>query len=107
MDDGEDKMDKTFENFWISLRKSLKEPRHIGNWTVNSGYLGKDFFVRAKQEGIYCDPPGVLVEKDAFFEIWERWDRYLSSEISRKELRDLPNYFTKYIISIFHHFMEV
>ena len=99
-------MDKTFEKVWIELQTCLQERRFIRNWTVNRGFFGKDFFAQSQREGIYCDPPGTLVNKDAFHQIWEVWDKYLAQQISRRELCDLPNYYTKYVISIFHQCLE-
>lgn len=99
-------MGQKFEIFWGTLCVALRKPCLIRNWTVNSDYIGQDFQAMAKGESIYCEPPGVRVQKESFREIWQLWDQYLEGEISRKDLRDLPNYHTKYVISIFHHFME-
>lgn len=99
-------MEKSFEKDWHALQNNLRERRHIRNWTVTRGYSGKDFFAQSQRDGIYCDPPGILVNKDAFHQIWEVWDQYLAKQISRRELCDLPNYHTKYVISIFHQYLE-
>jgi hypothetical protein len=99
-------METPFEKVWIALQNSLQERRHIRNWTVTRGYTGKDFFAQAQRESVFCDPPGVMVNKKSFYQIWEVWDQYLAKNISRRALCDLPNYHTKYVISIFHQYLE-
>ena len=96
----------TFEQFWDELESALREIVPIRNWTVDSGFVGQDFNAKASGETIHCAPPGADVSKDDFEVIWQVWEDYLSGDLKRKELRDLPHYNTKYVISILHHFME-
>lgn len=100
-------MNAVFEIFWDKLRASLKENTNIQNWTVYSGFVGENFMAQIVGEKIYCDPPGAEVTKDDCESIWRVWEKYLAGDVKRKELRDLPHYNTKYVISILHHFMEI
>jgi hypothetical protein len=99
-------MDATFEVFWGAVNAALSEATHVRNWTVDRRYTGKDFNAISVGKSIHCDPPGVNVSKEDFWKIWQVWEEYLAGEIKRQELRDLPHYNTKYVISILHYFME-
>jgi len=100
-------MNATFDVFWGTLKAALQGKTQIRNWTVDSGFIGDDFSVQTSSGTIHCDPPGVNVSKQDFESIWEVWEQYLIGRVKRKELRDLPHYNTKYVISILHHFMEM
>ena len=99
-------MSSNFDVFWGTLISALPNREHIRNWTVDSEYIGEDFDAQSKDVSIFCDPPGVDVTKEDFEKIWDVWEQYLNGEIKRQELRDIPHYNTKYVISILHHFME-
>jgi len=99
-------MDAKFEVFWGTLKRALQSATSIRNWTVDNKYLGNDFSAQCQGNSIYCDPPGVNVSQDDFWKIWDLWTQYLAGDVKRQDLRDLPHYNTKYVISILHHFME-
>jgi len=99
-------MDVTFNVFWGALKLALQKPISVRNWTVDSEYVGEDFTAQVQGNSIYCEPPGVNVSKDDFWKIWQCWGQYLAGNVKRQELRDLPHYNTKYVISILHHLME-
>ncbi len=100
-----------FKEFRSKISPILKEPQEIKNWTNDRGFLGKgDFTAVMKEKYIECDAPDAktiqkVPEKDFHF-MFENWDDYINGRIRRPDLRDQSR-FTKYTISIIHHFKHL
>jgi len=99
----------SFEDFWRMLTTGLSNRTVIRNWTVDKGHLGQgDFTAQAARDYVLCDAPGAghlqRVPKRDFEMMFERWNAYLHGAVRRSEMRDFSR-FTKYTISILHHFL--
>ena len=99
-------MKATFLIFWGALITALQQPIHIRNWTRDSGFVGDDFVAQMQDSSVRCSPPDVMVSQADFWAVWQVWDDYLAGEIRRHEIRDNLTRHSKYVISIFHHFIE-
>ena len=98
-----------FEEIWNLLCHELALPKAIRNWTVYSGYIGRgDFTAQANGDHVVCilsSRSEIRVPKEDFEKVHEMWSGYLSRKTPRHIIRDVTRH-SKYIISIFHQFLE-
>lgn len=99
-----------FDKFWEVIQTSLRNWTSIKNWTVLKGYLGDIFEAKSQGSYIMCDVPTAEniqeVPKEDFYFIYNKWEEYLDGIVKRKDMLHFSRY-TKYIISIIHHFEEI
>jgi len=102
-----------FDDFWGNLQTGLKTPQKITNWTIKKGVTGDSFTAKVKNnQYITCVLPSGSdqhIPKKDFQLIYDNWNDYVSERIQRIDLvhGDIGNSrFTKYTISIIHHFLK-
>lgn len=94
-----------FEEFWKLLKSSLKNGEVIPHWSLHRPQE-KTFIV----DNIYENKIEItnsknrkrVISKTDFENIFSKWDSYKQGGITRKELRDIPNQNTTYVISIIY-----
>lgn len=97
-----------FEQFWNTLCRKLNSKEEILNWTMASGYLGKNFDAQLRGTKIVCTLPNakeISVSKTDFEKLYNQWPGYLNREILRKTICE-KNFRSKYTISILHQVLE-
>ena len=97
-----------FEEVWESLCRGLSSSQPVRNWTALRGYLGEDFTAVCKGAQIVCTLPSgsvISVPRADFESVYGMWSGYLDGSVRRVEIRDVTRS-SKYIISVFHQFLE-
>ena len=95
-----------FEELWEYLQISLQVGDEIPHWSVSEKYDKteftivemSDFEIKIKTS----KNANVSIPRKDFETIFNNWDEYLKKKVLRKELRDIPNRNTTYVISILH-----
>lgn len=100
---------KKFDLLWDEITSTLKPSQQIPNWTKHNGFLESEFEIcsitnNAIEVFTIKDKHHRLIPKTDFENIFNKWDKYISGEIKRNELRD-ENKNTTYIISILKFFL--
>ncbi|MHB8545692.1 MAG: hypothetical protein ACYDAJ_02875 [Nitrosotalea sp.] len=103
-------MNREFDYFWNDLKNSLNMPQKISNWTKDNGFIGNDFTAQYKDEKfITCmldNGKIIKVPKGEFHKMYKKWDDYISNILPRSEIVEQSR-FTKYVISIFHQYLDL
>jgi hypothetical protein len=73
---------------------------------VSFGCFEVDFHSHIDQGMIVKKMKGILVSQDNFWGIWKIWDLYLTGDISPENLHSMKICNSKYVVSIYYHFME-
>jgi hypothetical protein len=103
-------MSASFDLVWQYLQSHLRPGMVIKNWTVFSGYLGKDLtIVHLSLSEISVDTPNAKttqhIPRDDFEAVWEVWADYKNGIVLRKDIREFTR-FSKYIISTLHWYEQ-
>ena len=104
------KNERKFDFLWNEITSTLKPSQQIPNWTKHSGFLESEFEIcsitnNAIEVFTIKDKHHRSIPKTDFENIFSKWDKYISGEIKRNELRD-ENKNTTYIISILKIFCK-
>lgn len=104
------KNERKFDFLWNEITSTLKPFQQIPNWTKHSGFLESEFEIcsitnNAIEVFTIKDKHHRSIPKTDFENIFSKWDKYISGEIKRNELRD-ENKNTTYIISILKIFCK-
>lgn len=96
-----------FEEFWRLLKNSLKIGDDIPHWSLHRPQE-KTFTVdnihENKIEITNSQKQKRVISKTDFENIFYKWNSYIEGDITREELRDIPNKNTTYVISMIYKF---
>ncbi|MBI3639157.1 MAG: hypothetical protein HY223_02470 [Thaumarchaeota archaeon] len=99
-----------FANFWQDLSYSLITQQTISNWTKDGKIRTQSFQAQYKGGSyVICtirSGKELQVPRKEFHSMYDRWEDYISDRLSRSYLRD-ESRFTKYTISIIHHYLHL
>ena len=97
-----------FDDCWEYIQEHLKIGDVISHWSVAGQFEDKEFVILEISEyGLEIqnsEKASRQVSKKDFEKVFLVWEEYIQGKILRRDLRDIPNKNTTYVISLLHKF---